>query len=89
MSAADLSASFRPALPPLPESAVPGPSAWPAIHRADVASTPWNLTAYDALKRVRLREDDVPRTQFDSAHWREFSLRAWQNRWVLRDAPKQ
>jgi hypothetical protein len=66
-----------------------GPAAWPAIYRAEVTTTRWSSTAEDALKTSRLREDDIPRTQLASAHWREFSLRAWLNRWALQDEPKQ
>jgi hypothetical protein len=66
-----------------------GPAAWPAIRRVDADTTPTSSTTHDLLKTARLAEDDLPRAQFDAAHWREFSLRAWLNRWALQDAPKQ
>ena len=57
-----------------------GPAAWPAIYRSG---------SNDTWKEAFLTEDGTPRAVLDPAHWREFSLRAWLNRWAFQDEPKQ
>jgi hypothetical protein len=59
-----------------------GPAAWPALHRAhrdapaiDIVSEPtrYNIPAGSYRSRA----------EFDSYNWREFSLRAYWNRWAV------
>jgi len=60
-----------------------GPAAWPAIHRAYIGNPTFNPETHDAWNIALVDEKNVPKANFDSQHWREFSLRAWMNRWAL------
>jgi hypothetical protein len=61
-----------------------GPAAWPAARRAHGFDSAINILNHDA----NLGPDtdaDATKAQFDAQHWREFSLRAYWNRWALAD----
>jgi hypothetical protein len=60
-----------------------GPPAWPARHRAQALEPSiQNIWQREGLLFTRNGEG-LASTTFDAAHWREFSLRAWWNRWAL------
>jgi hypothetical protein len=65
-----------------------GPAAWPSIHRAYYGNSRFDSEAYDALHTMLRKEEETPKSHFDLAHWREFSLRAWWNRGALDEKPK-
>jgi MFS family permease len=63
-----------------------GPAAWPALNRAHANDNSVQIISDDP------RENTPPgsftsRADFDWQHWREFSLRAWLNRWALEEKP--
>ncbi|MEI9998234.1 MAG: DUF4153 domain-containing protein [Verrucomicrobiota bacterium] len=61
-----------------------GPDGWPAARRAhELDASIAVLNADDGKGPVTTGE--VTLAQFDAQHWREFSLRAWWNRWALED----
>ncbi len=60
---------------------------WPALRRAhELAPTNPDISAswQEAIKSP----DYLDRSGIDGRHWREFSLRAWLNRWALEEKPK-
>jgi hypothetical protein len=61
-----------------------GPAAWPALRRAHEID-PTVVVINDDLNAGFVNRGMVTRAQFDAQHWREFSLRAWMNRWALDD----
>lgn len=61
-----------------------GPDAWPALRRAHESDPSIAILNRDSAKGA-LTESTVSRVQFDSQHWREFSLRAWLNRDALEE----
>jgi hypothetical protein len=62
-----------------------GPAGWPALRRAeDQGGAQWDAPN-PPLITARACEAGEPRAQFNAHHWREFSLRAWMNRWALDD----
>ncbi len=61
-----------------------GPAAWPALrhaHEIDPSVAVLNTDPQAGFVNAAT----VDRAQFDSQHWRGFSLRAWLNRWALDD----
>lgn len=60
-----------------------GPSGWPALRRAVDEGAQWSGTGAVLLDALS-EESCEPRTQFNLAHWREFSLRAWLNQWAVK-----
>lgn len=69
-----------------------GPAGWPALQRAksngvtaEKISDDEKNTKSDSRLSARDQELNCRRTQMDMAHWREFSLRAYLNRWALDD----
>jgi hypothetical protein len=61
-----------------------GPAAWPAARRAHRFDSSIDVLNHD----TNLGPDtdaDASKVQFDAPHWREFSLRAYWNRWALDD----
>jgi hypothetical protein len=61
-----------------------GPAAWPAARRAHRFDSSIDVLNHD----TNLGPDtdaDATKVQFDVPHWREFSLRAYWNRWALDD----
>jgi len=61
-----------------------GADAWPALRRAhniDLAIPVLNTDE----DQGELNGASANLAKFDSVHWREFSLRAWMNRWALDD----
>jgi Domain of unknown function (DUF4173) len=63
-----------------------GPPAWPALRHTCglLPNDPsFSITWHDA----RDKERNQPQAVFDLSHWREFSLRAWLNRWALEEKP--
>jgi hypothetical protein len=56
-----------------------GPPAWPARRSAEELDS----SAWQRVGRPYAR--DLTQAEFDTQHWREFSLRAWMNRWALDD----
>ena len=64
-----------------------GPDAWPALRRAhEVDPSIAVLNTYSS-NGFPTTTASVHQAQFDTAHWREFSLRAWLNRWALQEKP--
>jgi hypothetical protein len=61
-----------------------GPAAWPALRRASDEGAPWNFPG-TIRGDLQVHENGMPRTKFDTQHWREFSLRAWWNRGALEE----
>jgi hypothetical protein len=62
-----------------------GPDAWPALRRAhEIDSGIAVLNTYSSTG-CPVTTDSVHEAQFDTQHWREFSLRAYLNRWALDD----
>ena len=59
-----------------------GPAAWPALYRARQANPAIDSDTCDDPSYV-----DAARADFTFAHWREWSLRGWRNRWALGDGP--
>ena len=68
-----------------------GPAGWPALHRAALDGARWEVwdPKFQENADVRLAASDqetaAPRTELNTEHWREFSLRAYLNRWTLDD----
>ncbi len=65
-----------------------GPGAWPALNRAyefHASNEVTHALIRHALENAEARELKQPQAVFDCTHWREFSLRAWRNRWALDD----
>jgi hypothetical protein len=68
-----------------------GPAAWPALSRATNLGADWPSDfkregeTLGPLTSERAHELNWPRAELSLAHWREFSLRAWLNRWALDD----
>jgi Domain of unknown function (DUF4173) len=62
-----------------------GPPAWPAARRAHDLD-PDDKALNEAWNNLSNTANVVSRSQFDAAHWREFSLRAWLNRWAIEKA---
>ncbi len=62
-----------------------GPQAWPALRLAHVLD-PSVAILNDRCDRGPLTTNSPALAQFDSQHWREFSLRAWFNRRALDEA---
>ncbi len=61
-----------------------GPAAWPALSRAHQDDDSVQIISDDP------RENTPPgsftsKANFDSKHWREWSARAWMNRWALEE----
>ena len=72
-----------------------GAAGWPALrHAIDLGAT-WKAdgdrykNVNDPLLAARQDEASAPRAQFDPNHWREFSLRAYLNRWALEENPNK
>jgi hypothetical protein len=61
-----------------------GPAAWPALRRAHELD-PTVVVINDDPNAGFVNRDSVTLARFDGQHWREFSLRAWLNRWALED----
>jgi len=61
-----------------------GPAGWPAFRRAADQGARWDKP-YSPEMNVRMLEENETQARFDLKHWREFSLRAWLNRWALDD----
>jgi hypothetical protein len=61
-----------------------GPAAWPALRRAHEID-PTVVVINDDPNAGIVNRGDVSLARFDAKHWREFSLRAWLNRWALDD----
>jgi hypothetical protein len=62
-----------------------GPNAWPAmrkVHDIDPSIAVLNANSSNGYPTTT---DTVQQAQFDTQHWREFSLRAYLNRWALDD----
>jgi len=58
-----------------------GPDAWPALRQAGGPI----LSADDDRDGGMRNDAYVNQAKFDREHWREFSLRAWMNRWALEE----
>lgn len=64
-----------------------GPDAWPALRRAhDIDPSIAVLNTYSS-NGFPTTTDTVHQAVFDTQHWREFSLRAYMNRWALEEKP--
>jgi hypothetical protein len=64
-----------------------GPAAWPALRHATLDNSRFNPDAHIAWNAAAISENADPQAQFDFKHWREFSLRAYLNRWALEEKP--
>jgi hypothetical protein len=62
-----------------------GPAGWPAARRAHEMNPAIAVLNADEQKGP-VTTGDVSLAQFDAKHWREFSLRAWWNRWAVKEA---
>ena len=62
-----------------------GPSGWPAMRRAHEVDPTIAVLNANAQSGLPVTTQTVHQAEFDSKHWREFSLRAWMNRWALDD----
>ena len=61
-----------------------GADVWPALRRAhELAPANPDITA--SWQAAHTSSDYTDRSGTDWKHWREFSLRAWMNRWALDD----
>jgi hypothetical protein len=61
-----------------------GPDGWPAARRAHQLD--WSIEVLNADGyRGPVTTKEVSLAQFDAQHWREFSLRAYWNRWALEE----
>ena len=63
-----------------------GPPAWPALRQA-CGLLPNDPSFSGEWREAKDKETNQPLAEFDSKHWREFSLRAWLNRWALEEKP--
>jgi hypothetical protein len=61
-----------------------GPPAWPAARHACEVE-PANAVLQNAWDRITTNTDQRSTAEWNAAHWREFSLRAWLNRGALDD----
>jgi hypothetical protein len=61
-----------------------GPAAWPALFHAHEVD-PNNEAINAAWKEARCGLDASVKTGYEARYWREFSLRAWMNRWALEE----
>lgn len=59
-----------------------GPAIWPALRRAHEID-PTNAKITEAWNQAHRGTDYADRCGLDWQHWREFSLRAYLNRWAL------
>ncbi len=62
-----------------------GPSAWPAMRRAHQLDSSIAVLNANESNGWPVTTDSPLEARFDLQHWREFSLRAWLNRWALED----
>jgi hypothetical protein len=62
-----------------------GPPAWPARRHAEVLDPSVRGAWQKAGRQYSHDGRGLAQAEFDMAHWREFSLRAWLNRWALDD----
>jgi hypothetical protein len=66
-----------------------GPAGWPAAWRAHQLNPAIHVLNGDGTSWRNEMGPDTCRTRdfakFDAVHWREFSLRAWWNRWALEE----
>jgi hypothetical protein len=62
-----------------------GPSGWPAMRRAHEVDPSIAVLNPASSNGFPTTTETVHLAQFDSLHWREFSLRAYWNRWALDD----
>jgi len=64
-----------------------GPPAWPARRHAEELD-PSVRGAWQKAGRLYTRDESgLAQAKFDTVHWREFSIRAWINRWALEEKP--
>ncbi len=62
-----------------------GPEAWPAMRKAHDIDPSIAVLNSNSSNGFPTTTDTVQQAQFDSQHWREFSLRAYLNRWALEE----
>ena len=62
-----------------------GPDAWPALRRAHEVDPSISIFNAYSSNGFPTTTDTVHQAQFGTQHWREFSLRAWLNRWALEE----
>ena len=62
-----------------------GPDAWPALRRAHEVDPTIAVINENSSNELPLTTETIHQAELDTQHWREFSLRAWLNRWALDD----
>jgi hypothetical protein len=65
-----------------------GPDSWPALSHVHEIDRSIPILSADDERTGGLQNDaNVNQSKLDRSHWREFSLRAWLNRWALEEKP--